>query len=480
MSPRVRFGRSFLRIAGIALLSLSLCGCLFSGGGDVVAAKVSGNISDSLEVEVFAVGGTGADGLLSRVRDDVVLHSTLDFSWTSYTSPYRNYWIRDMVVGTDGEANHVAYLLFDVTDTVRLSSKKTGPLFMGLDDPDSLNLGLELPLDTALISAIHKDTTLKTGATRKFGLSWRLVGRAAPKGADSLRRRDSVFVRELDEAEFPAPVEAEGKTVRDAKKRLAWRIPLPREVSEAVLARSGEKYRFLVLRVESSDAPTRVVSPFMDTSAVEWAPRLNVGDWAVRFPNRSAGRVLGDDPTSLVLRAGVSESLTVALPVESMLDSVPRSEFESLRAHVVRARLQLIASPTTSLEGDWGAVPLTAWTTLEPGAAEKRYAFEELQTGDFTDSAAFPGNWLYADGAKSDTLSVEITEAVRRALRAGSAGDVHVALCLGRRILDPGTNYLGSNQLRGVALDRVDFGEPSALKWRIEVHVVRPVEGGDR
>ena len=479
MSPRVHFGRRLLRIAGIALLPALLCSCLFSGSGDVVASKVSGDLSDSLEVSVFAVEGTGADGLISRVKDTVVLHSVLDFSWTSYTSPYRNYWLRDMAIGTDGDAEHVAYLLFDVTDTVRLSSKKTGPLFMGLDDPDSLQLSLELPLDTALISAIHKDTTLKTGATRKFGLSWRLVGRAIPKAADSLRRRDSVFVRELGEAEFPAPVEAEGKTVRDAKKRLAWRIPLPREVSESVLAKADEKYRFLVLRVESADAPTRVVSPYMDTSKAEWAPRLNVGDWAVRFPNRSAGRVLGDDPTSLVLRAGVSESLVVALPVESMLDSVPRSEFESLRAHVVRARLQLVASPTVSLEGDWGAVPLTAWTTLEPGAAEKRYSFEELQTGDFADSTAFPGNWLHA-GSNSDTTSVEITEAVRRALRAGSAGDVHVALCLGRRIVDPSTNYLGSNQLRGVSLDRVDFGDPSALKWRIEVHVVRPVEGGDR
>ena len=480
MFPRVHFGRRALRIAGTALLPALLCGCLFSGSDEVVAEKVSGNLSDSLGVSVFAVEGTGADGLLSRVRDSLVLHSVLDFSWTSYTSPYRNYWLRDMVVGTDVDANHVAYLLFDVTDTVRLSSKKTGPLFMGLDDPDSLKLSLELPLDTALISAIHKDTTLKTGATRKFGLSWRLVGRAAPKSADSLRRRDSVFVRELGEAEFSAPVEAEGKTVRDAKKRLAWRIPLPVEVSEAVLAKADEKYRFLVLRVESADAPTRAASPYMDTSKTEWAPRLNVGDWAVRFANRGAGRVLGDDPTSLLLRAGVSESLVVALPVESMLDSVPHSEFESLRAHVVRARLQLIAAPTVSLEGDWGAVPLTAWTTLEPGAAEKRYSFEELQTGDFTDSTAFPGNWLHADGSDSDTTSVEITEAVRRALRAGSADDVHVALCLGRRIVNPSTNYLGSNQLRGVSLDRVDFGDPGALKWRIEVHVVRPVEGGDR
>ena len=42
-------------------------------------------------------------------------------------------------------------------------------------------------------------------------------------------------------------------------------------------------------------------------------------------------------------------------------------------------------------------------------------------------------------------------------------------------MIDTTINYLGSNQMRAPALDRIDLGDPASLKWRLEIQTVRTV-----
>ncbi len=468
-----------VRLLAAALAAASLAGCLFSGDDDVAGPEAAGaGMAESLAVERLFVDGTGADGLLERVRDTLRFQTKPDFAFTSYVSPYRNYWYPHLVLGKDADFDHVVYFLFDVTDTMPVSAGALNTLFLGTTDPDSLPLSVELPEDTAFARALNADTVLKVGAKADFSVSWALAERALPRSADSLRKRDTVFARELDESAFGTARAQSAKRVRDANGRLAWSFDLPRELSEELVEPASSKYRFVVLRVQSSSAPLRVVSPYVDTTKAGWRPRLKVGDWASRLANRSAARALGDDPTSLLFRGAVAESLVVSLPVDRVFDSIPADDFSSLRRYVVRARLALIpaSAPVVELEGGVGAVPIVPRVTLDTGAVEKTYNYEEPQTGNFADTNVFPRNWFYAGAPeRTDTLSLEITEAARRALRAGDARGVRVALHVGRHVIDTTINYLGSNQMRAPALDRIDLGDPASLKWRLEIQTVRTV-----
>ena len=459
---------------------IMLSGCLFSGEDPIVEKKLSDYGWDSsLKVKRQFVEGAGLEQIVEPVADSLLFHSTRVFAWDSYTSPYRNYWRPHMTLGKRFGVARSLHLLFDVTDTVELAAGEVNSLFLEIDHPDSLQLQLVLPEDTAFFKLLDSAATFPNGKKCDLSLSWRIVEASDLLIADTLRASDTAFAQTFDGDQFSSSIAARAKREHNSQGWSVWVIDLPRELSlDLINARKeNSNHRFVVMKLDAlDDPPLRLASPFSDSTSAGWKPALMVGDWAKRFALRSAEVLHFDEASSLALRGGVKESLLVHLPIEELLDSLNQNRFANLEEMVVRAKLHLIppAPLTAQLEGDFGAVPVEARVTVDTAYAKKSYKYTEPQTGNFLDSAQFPKNWVYPSSstAGSDTLSVEIGEAVRHILFAGDDRGIRVTLFLGRSIINPAVNYQGTNQILPVTLDQVDLGDPALWKWSIELQTV--------
>jgi hypothetical protein len=169
----------------------------------------------------------------------------------------------------------------------------------------------------------------------------------------------------------------------------------------------------------------------------------------------------------LTLWSGIGDSLAFALPWARIQELL---QLQGQPSEVlVRARLRLVPQGVSFGSEEADAIsPFVVRTSVDSALLGRTYSFEEFPTGVFGDSGSVPQNWL---SSSVDTVELEINDGARILVDQGDSSAVTLRALLGSAIKDPSTNMAWGNQYTRPTFNRLDLGDPSQLRWSLELQM---------